>query len=220
VTAGAGRPVDARKVLSASLYSLCLGAVHGPLTMLVGLRVFNAPDMKELPGGLVLVSNHQSFLDPALIAVAANGRINFLARRSLFRVPGFGALIAALGAHPIRRGRVAPAALKAVIRVLRGGGKLLMFPEGTRTSDGELGPFRPGAAGVAMRCGTHVLPVCIEGAFESWPRTRALPRPARVAVAFGRPLPPRGGSAGELTAQMRAQIEELQSFLRGVLRRR
>ncbi len=185
-----------------------------PAVALTGVRHYNTPSAELLGGGLLIAANHQSYLDPVLVGIALPRPICYLARSSLFAVPGFGPLIRGLKAHPVSRGAVDASALKATIRLLRDGEALLVFPEGTRTRDGSLGTFKPGVASIAIRCGVPLLPVCIEGAFRCWPRSRALPRPARAAVAYGEPIRPDGRDAGELTAAMRAQVGALRGFLR------
>ncbi len=165
-----------------------------------GLRHFNVPRAEEVAGGLLIVSNHQSFFDPVLIGMALPRQICYLARETLFEVPGFGAMIRMFGARPVRRGAVDAEAVRTVIRLLRAGEALLMFPEGTRTRDGEFGRFSPGAAALAARCGVRLLPVCVEGAFRSWPRTRPLPKASPMAVAFGRPMDCAAAAAGGLDA--------------------
>ena len=203
--------------ISRALYELVKlsGSAAGPL--LGGLRHFNVPRPSQVAGGMLIACNHQSFYDPVLVGMALPRPISYLARQSLFDVPGFGRLIWAVGARPVRRGAVNAEALRTVMRLLRQGEALLMFPEGTRTHDGELGRFSPGAAAVAIRCGVPVLPVCIEGAFRSWPRTHALPMPSPIAVAFGRPMPSGGHSADELTQRVLAEMLGLRDFLRARL---
>jgi 1-acyl-sn-glycerol-3-phosphate acyltransferase len=149
--------------------------------------------------------------------VALDRPVHYLARSSLFRPPLFGRLIGALGAHPLRRGRIDGSALRSCMQVLRGGEPLLLFPEGTRTRDGSLGRMRPGAASLAARCGVPIIPVCIEGAFQAWPRSRALPHPAPVAVAFDRPMWTCGRDGRELTEEIAHRITEMQSRLRRFL---
>ncbi len=205
--------------VQSGFYFLCKYLLRGSLAAYVGVRYFDIPDAGMMRGGLLVVSNHQSFLDPMLVGMALPGPIAYLARRDLFRIAGFGQMIAALNAHPVTRGGVDSEALKNILAMLQSGRTLLMFPEGTRSRDGSLGRFKPGAAAVAIRCGVPVLPACVEGAYECWPRTRALPRPGRVAVAYGKPLPPSAESAEELTAKLRARIEALQQRLRRYLGR-
>ena len=183
----------------------------------MALRVFGTPDLRGLDTGLLVASNHQSYLDPVAVGISIGEPLHYLARRSLFAVPGFGALIRALNTHPISRGEVDSSALKTVMRLLRSGEKVLVFPEGTRSRDGALGRFKPGAASIAIRCGVPLLPVCVEGAYRAWPRTSRLPRFARVGVAYGKLLQTGGANAEELTQRLRAEIERIQAFLRRAL---
>lgn len=203
-----------RGPLSRCFYELVKlsGSAAGPL--IGGLRHYNVPSASQVAGGLLLVSNHQSFYDPVLIGMIVPRPICYLARESLFDVPGFGAAVWALGARPVRPGRVSAGTLKTVLRLLRGGEALLMFPEGTRTPDGSVGRFGSGAAAIAIRSGVPLLPVCIEGAFRSWPRRLLLPRPSPMVVAFGKPICSAGQRAKELTHRLREEILELQEFLR------
>lgn len=200
-----------------AFYRFCRHLCIGSLTLFTAVRHFNVPPVSELRRGLLIASNHQSFLDPVLIGMAWPYPIDYMARSSLFKPPGFGGLIRALGAHPVQRGRVDRSGLRTILRVLREGRPLLMFPEGTRTRDGSLGRFRSGVGALAVRCGVPVLPACIEGAFESWPRQRALPRPGRIAVAYGSFIEPDGLDEPEVTARMQDQISGLQTKLREYL---
>jgi 1-acyl-sn-glycerol-3-phosphate acyltransferase len=206
----------ARTHLRHAFYAVSRYVSAAALATLTGVRHFDVPDLSAC-GGVLIASNHQSYLDPVLVAVALERPTDFLAREDLFRVPGFGALITALGAHPIRRGHADTAALRTVIETLRDGRQVLVFPEGTRTADGKLGEFRRGIGSIAIRCGVPVLPVCIEGAYAAWPRWRALPMPRRVVVAYGRLVSPQGVGEEELVERVRSQIEAMQARLRQYL---
>lgn len=195
----------------------CRCAALGPIVAWLHVRYFNVPDIRTVEGGLLIASNHQSFFDPVLVGVGLARPTRYMARRSLFRIPGLGALIWAVGTFPVTQGAVDTEALRTAIRLLRDGEALVVFPEGTRTSDGSLGRFKPGVASMAIRCGVPVLPVCVEGAFACWPRTRLLPRPGRVAVAYGELLSPHGKSARELTRLLYGEVARLQGFLRDYL---
>lgn len=200
------------------LYSIGHSLSRVVLTALVKPRYLDIPDVSGL-GGAVIASNHQSFLDPVLIGMALPVPIHYMARASLFDVPLLGRVLAGVGVHPVRRGQADVAALRTAIGVLRAGHVLVLFPEGTRTSDGELGRFKPGVGALALRCHVPVLPACVEGAFECWPRTAALPRPGRAAVAFGDVVWPGRQSAQELTDTVLERIAVLQQRLRGILGR-
>jgi CMP/dCMP kinase len=169
-------------------------------------------------GPVLLVSNHSSLLDPPLVGGASPRQLTFLAKAELFRVPGFGRLIHALNARPVRREGADAAALRMALRVLEQGGALLVFPEGTRGAEGELREAKPGAALLAVLSGAPVVPVLVRGSGRAWPRGRRLPRPAKVRVAFGPPLRfprPTGGDRKDhydsVSRDMMAAIAQLQN---------
>ncbi|WP_197356782.1 lysophospholipid acyltransferase family protein [Aureliella helgolandensis] len=138
----------------------------------------------EVEGGALILSTHQSHLDPVLIGVTFNERLNYLARRSLFKNRIFGTVISLLDAIELDRDRSGLAGLKETLLRLRRGKKVLIFPEGTRTPDGNIAPLKPGFLSVARRSGVPLIPVAITGAFEALPRgsSRPLRYPLRVAV--------------------------------------
>ncbi len=201
-----------------ALYHASWAALWMPLRLLTRVQYFGRPSPRALRNGLLIASNHQSFLDPPLIGIACRRRICYLARAGLFENSFLGWLLRALSTHPVARGRADARAIRTVIRLLREREVVLMFPEGTRSPDGELGPFRPGVAALAVRCAVPVLPVCVEGAFDCWPRTRALPRSGRVLVAFGRPIRRPGRDPQALNRRLREEVSRLQTFLRERMR--
>ena len=137
-------------------------------------------------GGTILAANHQSFLDPLLIGLAISTRqLHFIARRTLFRFPPFAWAIRGLNAHPIDRGRGDLAAIRVTLEILRAGGAIVMFPEGTRTHTGRLGPIKLGVTRIAARAGVPVVPVLVEGSRIVWPRSNPLPMPGPVNIIFG-----------------------------------
>ncbi|MEX0936335.1 MAG: lysophospholipid acyltransferase family protein [Pirellulales bacterium] len=151
---------------------------------------YRATGQNRVPasGAVLVVSNHQSNLDPVLVGIACHRRLNYLARKTLFRFAPFGWLIQSLDAIPLDRDGLGLEGLKETMRRLKREQAVLLFPEGTRTHDGQIAPLRPGFCGLARRGKVSLLPVAIDGGYEAWPRDRLLPRRARVAVCFGRPL--------------------------------
>ena len=139
-------------------------------------------------GPVLLVANHQSVLDPALVGGAADRKLSFLAKAELFAIPLFGRLIRARTARPVRRGGADASALREALRTLAEGGALLVFPEGTRGPEGELRPAKAGAGMLAVLSGAAVVPVYITGSGRAWPRGRRWPRRSEVTVTFGPPL--------------------------------
>jgi 1-acyl-sn-glycerol-3-phosphate acyltransferase len=155
-------------------------------------------------GGLLVVSSHQSHLDPLLLGLAADRRLSTLARSSLYHFKPFAAVITALDAVPIDRNASMVKTMKAIISRLRDGRAVVIFPEGTRTATGQLGEIKSGFALIAKKADVPIAPVAIVGAYECWPRTRLLPRPGRIRLAFGRLI-----SAAEVARLDEREILEL-----------
>lgn len=169
------------------LYQVLKAVVFGLARLLFRLETRGA---EHLParGPVLIAANHTSFLDPPIVAVAAPRPLHFLAKEELFRIPLFGRLIQALNARPVRRGGADPVALRTGLRILGGGGALLIFPEGTRGEEGDFQEPRPGAGMLAVVSGAPVLPTFVEGAGCALPRGRWLPRWAKIRVRFGPPV--------------------------------
>ncbi len=153
----------------------------------VGYRVDGRHNVPAT-GGLLVCANHQSYIDPVLIGMAFDRKVQYIARANLFRNFLFGGLISALEAIPLERGGAgALRGLLETVKRLRDQKAVLIFPEGTRTLTGQLGPMMPGFVNLARRGETPILPVGIGGAYESWPRT-GLPCFQRIHVSIGKPI--------------------------------
>ncbi|MCU0780411.1 MAG: 1-acyl-sn-glycerol-3-phosphate acyltransferase [Akkermansiaceae bacterium] len=138
-------------------------------------------------GPVLVVSNHQSFIDPPLIGNLYTREIWYLARKTLFT--GFGAwLYPRWRAIPVDQDKPDMASLKTVIKLLKAGEIVLIFPEGERTFSGELGKAAPGVGLVAAKAGVPIQPVRIRGAYEALPRGSARVRLRRIAVSIGPPI--------------------------------
>jgi 1-acyl-sn-glycerol-3-phosphate acyltransferase len=138
-------------------------------------------------GGVLYVSNHQSFLDPILVAFALQRPMNFMARSTLF-TKHFGRFIESFNAFPVKRGTGDVGALKEAMRRLKDGKQLVVFPEGTRTKDGRIGKFLPGITMLAQRAAEWTVPVVIDGAELVWPRHQLLPSIGNIIVQYGEPI--------------------------------
>lgn len=169
-------------------------------------------------GGVLVLSNHQSHLDPVLIGLACQRRLNYLARKSLFKFPPFRWLIDSLDAIPIDRDGSGFGGLKETLRRLKAGEMVLIFPEGTRTPDGEVGELMPGFCALAKRAGVPLLPVAMEGAFHAWPKRRNYPLPAMIHIRFGAPILPEEipnfATDEELLAEVGRRIGQLHAAAR------
>jgi 1-acyl-sn-glycerol-3-phosphate acyltransferase len=150
-------------------------------------RVFN-PERVPQTGGVILASNHSSFLDPPLVGSGLPRGINYLARASLFRFPGVGALLHSWSAVPVDRDGGGAAGLREILNRLLEGGGIILFPEGTRTPDGKLQPARSGIGLIVIKSEVPVVPVRTFGTFEAYGRDHTLPRSYRVAVKYGQPM--------------------------------
>ncbi|MDR2863022.1 MAG: 1-acyl-sn-glycerol-3-phosphate acyltransferase [Puniceicoccales bacterium] len=140
-------------------------------------------------GGSIIACNHQSFLDPPLVGSSIEKEIYFFARKTLFKNPGLGHVLRTCNTIPVDRdGGSDVAAFKRVFAVLRGGQSLLMFPEGTRSQDGQLQEAQAGIGLIACKTRVPVVPVRVFGTHTLLPRGSFFPRPgARLTVVF---LPP------------------------------
>ncbi len=172
------------------------------------IRVFGREHIPE-SGGVLVVSNHQSHLDPILVGLAYDRRLNYVARDTLFGFPPFRWLINSLDAIPIDREGIGLGGLKESLRRLKSGEMLLIFPEGTRTRDGKVGEIKPGFIALARRAKVPLMPVGLDGSFDSWPRRNLLPQPAVIHVCLGSTLQPEAMSSmsdEELLAKVDEEI--------------
>lgn len=155
------------------------------------LRVSGQENMPA-SGPVLLVPNHQSNLDPIVAGMPFFRRhINFIAKSGLFKNPIFGGYIRSLNAVPIKQGTADLGAIRLAIDQLAMGRVLLIFPEGSRTPDGAMHPFKRGAWLILSKAKCPVLPVAIEGAYDAFPRGTSRPRlwGRRIAVRVGKPIP-------------------------------
>lgn len=156
----------------------------------VALFQFRAFGRDGIPaeGPVLVCANHQSFFDPLIVGLTIDRRMNFLARKTLFRFAPFRWLIEFLDAIPLDRDGLGVSGLKECLRRIKRGEMVLIFPEGTRTRDGEVGAIQPGFIMLARRGDVSVLPIGIDGAHRAWPRGALFPRLAAVRVVVGEPL--------------------------------
>jgi len=139
-------------------------------------------------GPVILAVNHQSFLDPPLAGNAADRAIFFLAKKSLMDVPILGWLLPKLNVIPVTLEGGDRSALKALIRVLGAGQCALVFPEGTRTPDGNLQPAEPGLGLLIAKTCAPVVPMRMFGAFDAWPIGGRLRLFRKITVVVGEPI--------------------------------
>ncbi|HLE62006.1 MAG TPA: lysophospholipid acyltransferase family protein [Pyrinomonadaceae bacterium] len=139
-------------------------------------------------GGLIIASNHQTYFDPFWISIPVNRPCRYLAWDGAFHWPFVGKAMGLFGAWPLQVEGSDPAAIRRSIQWLRGGGVLVIFPEGARsTTDGAMSRFKAGAARLALEVNVPILPVTIRGANRVWPRNQQLPRLAPVEIIYHPP---------------------------------
>ena len=139
-------------------------------------------------GPVILAMNHQSYLDPPLAGITCDRAIYFLTRRTLLDVPLLGWLLAKLNVIPVNQEGVDRSAIKALIRVLKAGNGVLLFPEGSRTLDGKLQPAEPGLGLVIAKTLAPVVPMRIFGAHEAMPRGGGGLHFVPIIIAIGEPI--------------------------------
>ena len=184
---------------------------------------FHASGQAHIPetGGGLMVTNHQSFLDPWLIGIAPSRQLHYMARDSLFKGGFLHYLLELWNSFPVRRGHADLTAIRTAVERLDRGFIVNIFPEGTRSEDATIGPIAPGLTLILHRTKSDVpiLPVIIDGAFEAWPRGARFPRlftRTPIRIFYGRPIPPsdwRPLSPEALALRIRKELIALQYAL-------
>jgi 1-acyl-sn-glycerol-3-phosphate acyltransferase len=178
---------------------------------------YSGRDNIPATGGVLIVSNHQSHFDPPLVGIGSRRQMNYVARESLFSFPPFGWFLRSVGAIPIDRDGLGLSGIKESLKLLKRGEMVAIFPEGTRTKDGEIGPFRAGFTTLAARSNACILPVAIEGAFQVWPKGKRFPGLGKISVRYGQPISHAeiaGRDEHELLAEVERRVRECQQQLR------
>lgn len=139
-------------------------------------------------GAVLVTPNHLSFLDPPLVGCALRRPGWFMAKAELFKIPGLRWLIRGMHAYPVKRGVPDRASLKQTLAYLKNGEIVCVFPEGTRSVTGELGPVEMGIGMLALKTGAPVVPVGIRGTDRMLPREAKRLYRARIRIRFGPPL--------------------------------
>ena len=147
--------------------------------------------MENLPGtgAYILVPNHQSLLDPLLLQGSLPRPVYSMTKSTQFIRRFFRWALPRLHAFPVRRYRVDPQSVRVLFRRLQEGRVVCVYPEGERTWDGRIQPFRRGTIRVLLRAGVPVIPVGIEGTYDAWPRWASGPRRGFTArIRIGKPM--------------------------------
>lgn len=139
-------------------------------------------------GGVILAANHQSYFDPPLIGICSRRPVHYLARKTLMEWPFFGPLFPDMNVIPVDRGGNDMSALKTVIKKIRDGEGVVLFPEGTRSPDGNLQPAQAGVGLVIAKTLAPVVPMRIFGSYEAFPRGSKGVKFHPIRVVVGKPI--------------------------------
>lgn len=135
-------------------------------------------------GAVIITPNHQTYADPPLVTIPVRRPVYYMAWSQLFKIPGLSWAIRRLRAFPVRLESQDPRAAREAVRLLEAREALMIFPEGGRSVDGSVQPFKSGAFRLSVALGVPVLPVTIDGGTRSWPPGRVLPRPGAIRITY------------------------------------
>jgi len=186
--------------------------IQPAVKLVAPLQVYGT-DRVPLTGGLVVAANHFSWIDPPALGAACPRTLYFMAKVEVHRVPGLGELMRAFGTFAVRRGESDRDAVRRMREIVREGGALGMFAEGTRQKSGVPGPVQPGAAMVAVNEEVPLIPAAIHGS-QAW----RLGNFAPVSIAWGEPMRfdglPRGGKGyKEASVEIERELRRLWEWL-------
>ena len=151
------------------------------------MRVVNPERMIE-SGPLILAVNHTSYFDPPLAGICSRRGVYYLARKTLLEWPFFGPLFPAMNVIPVERDGNDMSALREGIKKIKEGNGVVLFPEGTRSKDGNIQPARAGIGFVVAKTGAPVLPMRIFGAYDAFPKNSKRLHFTQITVVIGEPL--------------------------------
>lgn len=207
-----GQPLLGR-IAYRTLWALVLAVVK----VLFRLRVVGGENFPT--GPFILSPVHRSFIDTPIAGMATSRRLRFMGKESLWEIRPLGAFLSLLGGFPVERGTADRTALRAATDVLALGEPLVMFPEGTRRSGDRVrrDDMLDGPAFVAARAGVPIVPVGLGGTVRALPVGSVVPRPRRVVVVVGDPIPPPAKVQGrvprravrELTDRLYRELSDL-----------
>lgn len=170
------------------IYRTARTILHSALHSFFPLKILNQDKLIE-EGPCVVVANHQSFLDPPLIAALYRNPVHFLARKTLFDPPFMKQFMPFSNSIPVDQDNPNPSSILQVIRTVRNGNRLAIFPEGTRCSDNRIHDAMPGIGLILSKLATvPVQPIRIEGAFDCLPIHSSKLRFRPITLSVGDPI--------------------------------
>ena len=163
---------------------------------------------------MLLVSNHQSNLDPLLVGVRLNRPLSYIAKAELFENRYSARLLRWLNAFPVRQGSGDVGAVKESIARLRAGRALALFPEGARTDNGDLLPVQRGVGLIVRRAKVPTIPVVLDGSFQAWPKWNKMFRSGHIRLVYGPPMDLSGLKENQIVRRIEATLREMLQSLR------
>lgn len=176
-------------------------------------------DKVPLTGPVLIVANHQSYIDPPMIGAGMRRHSAYLGRSGLFKNPIMNYFLRLYNVVPVSEEGGDIAAMRTVLSLLGQGHSVVIFPEGSRCDDGEIQPFKRGAELMLRKAKCPVLPAAIDGAFEAWPRSQKRPRflGPRIRIIYGDPITPEAlfdpEAEGSITERLEMAVRKLHAGL-------
>lgn len=168
------------------LYRLCWLLIRCFMIFFCRLKILGAENV-PMTGAMILASNHVSLVDPPFLGSSLNRPLFYMAKKELFAGHFFGPLIRRVNAFPVNRAIFDKAALEKSRDILNSGGGIIMFPEGTRSRNGQLGKAKPGIGMLARSALVPIVPVYIHNSGKS---CLSILNHKRLVISFGRPIDP------------------------------
>ncbi len=205
------------KIFVLILYQSARILFKGTLYPLYRIRSFGRKNVPK-KGPVLLLCNHQSFLDPVICQLPLGRWTCGVARDSLYEGKVLGFLLRHLNTIPIRRGQADLASMRRIMSALKSGKCLFLFPEATRSHDGKIIDVKPGFSLLSRKTGAKVVPMVIDGTFDCWPRQKKFPSlKGRIGIIYGKPIDPediKGLPDKEFAEMIGGRLRDLQSEVR------
>jgi 1-acyl-sn-glycerol-3-phosphate acyltransferase len=208
-----------------AFYGLIRSALFTAYKILFRFRCFGTERVPKEndPRGVILAPNHASYLDPPILGISLKRRVTYLAKDYLFEHRFVGWVLRSIGAYPIKSESANDfRSIRDLIRILKKGACVAVFPEGTRSEDGRLREPEGGIGFLAMKSGAWVVPVYIEGSFEAFPKGAKKFKSHPIDVHFGEPFIPsqiQGWGEGDAAylAVSRSIMSEIKKIKEGLM---
>lgn len=204
---------DREPLINLLLYGLFKWLIIAPtLNTYFRVRIYGTEKV-PMRGKLVVVSNHGSDFDPPILSTTVRRPVAYMAKEELFQIPVLKQAITLYGAYPVKRGSADRSALRAAMAAIAEGWAAGLFLDGTRTPDGRIHDPKLGAALIAAKTQSPLLPVCLWGTHRIMRKGSAFPRSVPLTVRIGDPIPPpRSTDREELEAVTRLCAERINAL--------